>query len=59
MRLAKTLAGVHTHTHTHGTSIKINKAINNLNSKKLKNIILEDSFKKYAWACFLELSFCD
>lgn len=48
MKLAKTLAGVHTHTHTHGTSIKINKAINNLNSKKLKNIILEDSFKKYA-----------
>lgn len=48
MRLAKTLAGVHTHTHTHGTSIKISKAINNLNSKKLKNIILEDSFKKYA-----------
>ena len=44
MRLAKTLAGVH----THGTSIKISKAINNLNSKKLKNIILEDSFKKYA-----------
>ncbi len=48
MKLAKTLAGVHTHTHTHGTSIKISKAINNLNSKKLKNIILEDSFKKYA-----------
>ena len=48
MKLAKTLAGVHTHTHTHCTSIKINKAINNLNSKKLKNIILEDSFKKYA-----------
>lgn len=48
MKLAKTLAGVYTHTHTHGTSIKISKAINNLNSKKLKNIILEDSFKKYA-----------
>ena len=48
MKLAKTLAGLHTHTHTHGTSIKISKAINNLNSKKLKNIILEDSFKKYA-----------
>ena len=45
MKLAKTLAGVY--THTHGTSIKISKAINNLNSKKLKNIILEDSFKKY------------